>query len=125
MKYKAKDYAKALVDLILQKGKPAEDKKILDNFLKILEKNGDIKKAKEITALAESIYFKKTGKKKIIIETARKIDQSQRNLLRSLEKEGDITEEKINKELIAGIKIIINNEKQFDASMQRKLQKIF
>ena len=35
-----------------------------------------------------------------------------------------VVKEKIDPELIAGIKIIINDSKQFDASMQSKLQKI-
>ena len=38
---------------------------------------------------------------------------------------GVVVKEKINPELIAGVKIIINNSKQFDASMKSKLQKIF
>jgi F0F1-type ATP synthase delta subunit len=45
-------------------------------------------------------------------------------LLKEFAKEGDVVREKINHELIAGIKIIINDSRQFDASMQSKLQKI-
>ena len=83
------------------------------------------KKSKEILELAEEMLLSKNGKSKITFETARKITASQKKLLDSLVKNGDIVNEKINPEIIAGIKIIINNSKQFDASMQSKLQRIF
>ena len=66
----------------------------------------------------------KQGKSKITFETARKINDTQRKLLDSFVNKGDVLKEKIKPELIAGIKIIINNSKQFDASMKSKLQNI-
>lgn len=124
-KYKAKDYAKALSDVLSEKATDLESKKKAGNFLKLLEKNGDMRKAKEIINLTETIFFNKTGRKKITLESARKLNETQRKELKFLETSGDITEEKINKNLIAGIKIIINGNKQFDASLQKKLQNIF
>lgn len=125
MRYKARDYAKALVELLLKETTPINEKKFLALFLKLLEKNGDIVKAKEIIILAEILFFKKTNRKKIILETARKMDSKQKESLSKLAKEGDILQEKINKELIAGVKIIIDNEKQLDVSMQKTLENIF
>ncbi len=121
MRYKSKIYAEVLVDLIT--GKKVEENKIINNFLKLLEKNGDMKKAKEIISLAEAIFLKKTGNKKIILETARKIDT--KNIVKDFIKKGDVVEEKINPEIISGIKIIINNEKQLDFSLFKKLNEIF
>lgn len=125
MKYKSKDYAKALVGLILKETTLTQEKKLSDNFLNLLKKNRDSSKAKEIINLAELLFFKKTGKKKIILEIARKMDSEQKNLFKYLVKKGDIIQEKINKELIAGIKIIVNDEKQIDFSMLKKIQNIF
>ena len=122
MKYKAKNYAEALSDLMLEK--KVEDKKIVDSFLEFLEKNRDIGKAKEIIALAEALFIKKTGRRKVVVETARRIKPKQKELLDSIMQKGDIVDEKINKDLIAGIKITINND-QLDLSMQKKLQNIF
>ncbi len=118
-RYKSKIYAEALVNSFFGK---ADDKKIVNNFLKLLEKNQDLKKAREIIALAESLFLKKLGNKKIILETARKVDA--KNLIKSFVKKGDIVEEKINSKLIAGIKIIVNNNKQLDFSLASKLNKI-
>ncbi len=121
MKYKAKIYAEALVSVLLEKER--DYKKISNNFFEILQKNGDLKKAREIMLLAEIIFHKKTGKRKIILETARKIQR--KNILKDFFQEGDLVQEKINPELIAGIKIIINNESQLDFSLKNKLQQIF
>ena len=116
-------YAKALAAVILDK--KSDDKKITDNFIKLLSKKGYEKKAKEILNLTEDMVLAKQGKRKIAFETARKITAGQKKILNNFVNNGDIVNEKINPEIIAGIKIIINNSKQFDASMQSKLQNIF
>ena len=72
----------------------------------------------------KDISLAKQGKNKITFETARTTTASQKKILEKIVKKGDVVKEKINPELIAGIKIIINDSKQFDASMQSKLQKI-
>ena len=120
MKYKPKQYAEALVDLLLSK--KADEKKISDNFLKLLKKNGDMKKAGEIMALAENLLLKKTGNKKVILETARKTDT--KDFISKFTKKGDIVKEKIKPELIAGLKITTDN-KQLDFSLKNKLNKMF
>ncbi len=133
---KTKLYAKALAEIISEK-KPARqnaaafgakelsDDVIVKNFLKFLEKNGQIHRAKEILDLTEDLLLAKQGNNKINFQTARKITASQKKILQSFAKDGDKIKETINPELITGVKIIINNERQFDASMQKKLQNIF
>jgi len=121
---KTKLYAKALSDVISKKMSAAEEKKVIGNFLKLLAKTGQEKKAKEILSLAEDLLLFKQGKRKIIFQTARKMTAGQKKLLRDFVREGDVVKEKIDPELIAGIKIIINDSRQFDSSMQSKLQNI-
>ncbi|MCX6723088.1 MAG: F0F1 ATP synthase subunit delta [Candidatus Staskawiczbacteria bacterium] len=121
-KNNTKLYAKALSEVISQ-GK-THDKKVIDNFVKLLVSKNLERKSKEILDLAEDLLLQKHSKRKITFETARKITTSQHKILDSFVKKGDVVKEKINTELIAGIKIIINESKQFDASMQSKLQKI-
>jgi len=120
MKYKSKQYAKALADIMV--GSKTDVKKVTERFLELLEKNGDIGKAKEIMTLAEDIFIKKTGRRKIILETARPMGKNQ--IVKSFEMAGDIIEQRVNPEIIAGIKITINDE-QLDMSIQKKLQEIF
>lgn len=118
MKIKPKIYAVALAEAITS-GK----EKIASNFLNILEKNGDLKKAKEIIALAEKLFIKKTGGKKIILETAREVGSE--DLLKMISGKNDVVVNKINPEIIAGVKIVVDDEKQLDFSLQNKLNKIF
>jgi len=125
MKNNSKAYAKALAEVILKGIKPGQEQKVVDNFSKFLLKTGKQAKAKEIVAMAEDIVLAKKGNRKITFETARKMAQSQKKMLESFAKEGDVIYEKINPEIIAGVKIIINGAKQFDASLQAKLQNIF
>jgi len=122
MKYKPKIYAQALAQSLLEK--TADENKIRENFLTLLEKNGDMGKASHILHLAENIFIEKTGRRRLTIESARRIKQKQKELVDSILQKGDIVVERINKDLLAGIKIIINESKQFDGSMRKKLQNI-
>lgn len=120
---KVKLYAKALSEILLKKG--IDEKKITDNFVKLLIKTGQQKKTKKILDLAEDLVLLKQGKRKIVFQTARRMTADQKKLLHDFIKGGDVVKEKVNHELIAGVKIIINDSQQFDASMQSKLQKIY
>ena len=105
MKYKAKEYAMAI----------AQAKKFnLQKFLRLLEKNGDTKKMKEIVALVEKMKYRK-----VVIETARTVKTNWRF------GKHDKIEEKISPELLAGVRITINGETQLDFSLKNKLDKIF
>lgn len=116
MKYKTKDYAKALAGLMLE-----NRKNIPADFLRILQKNGDMKKAKEIIDLAGKLYLEKTGNKKVVLQTARKA----KHAAAAFVKKGDIVVDEINPSLVAGIKIIVNGERQLDFSLSKKLNEIF
>jgi|GEM_PF-1815668 len=130
MKYKSRDYANTLVEIMLParnnaKALGGEEKgnaKLVASFLAFVKKNKDEKKLKEILKLAEKLYFKTTGYKKVVIETARKLDTEK--LEKELVKAGDVVEKKINKNLIAGVKIVVNEERQLDYSFANKLNEI-
>lgn len=126
---KVKLYAKALADIASPKpkgegGSDLDDEQIVKRFLKLLEKDGLQKKAKQILDLAEDLLLRKQGKNKITFEIARRLTTENRALLKQFVREGDVVKEKINHELIAGVKITINGEKQFDNSMLSKLNNI-
>jgi F0F1-type ATP synthase delta subunit len=124
MKYKNSDYAKALAE-ILSNDKKIDGKKLFNGLVKLLERQGKLKKAKDIINLARFSLAKKQGKKLVVLESARKLSASQRESLSKFIEKGDIVEEKINRELIAGIKIIIDNEKQLDQTIIKKINNLF
>lgn len=119
---KVKLYAKALAEILSKKG--IDEDKVASNFVKLLIKSGQERKAKEILGLAEDMLLSKQGKRKITLETARRLTAGNRALLKEFAKEGDVIKEKIDHELIAGVKITINNEKQFDNSMLNKINNL-
>jgi F0F1-type ATP synthase delta subunit len=123
VKYRVKDYAKSLAGLLSEEKIP--DKKLTVGFIKLLERQGDLNKAKQIIKQAEFLLAKKQGKKSVVFETARKITESQKKSLAKFVDKGDIIKEKVNSELIAGVKIIMDGEEQLDMSLQKKLQDIF
>lgn len=105
MKYKAKDYAKAII----------ETKKFnLQNFLRLLEKNSDVKKIKAIIAEVHKLKHRI-----VMIEMARETKTVWRF------QKNDLIEERICPELVAGARITINGEKQIDFSLKNKLEQIF
>ena len=120
---KIKLYAFALAEVLSKKG--IDEKKVVDNFVKLLIADGLSGKSKEILSRAQELMLAKRGGRKIIFETARKTTAGQRKILAGVAKAGDIVEERINPELIAGVRIIIDNAAQFDGSLKNKLQGIF
>ena len=120
MKHSAKKYAIALAGVISEK--KVDSKKVTSNFLALLEKNQDMKKASEIIKMTEILMLKKSGNKKIIIEIARKTDTNE--LIKVFAKKGDVIEERINPALVAGVKIMVNGAHQLDNSLAAKLNRI-
>lgn len=125
MKYSPKIYARALVDVILRTQEEHKKNELAGKFLEMLKKRGDLKQLKKIIFESERLLQKKTGLRKIIIEFARPLRTSKMDFLGHIVKKGDMIEERINPELVAGIKIILNGDMQFDGSLKRKLDLLF
>ncbi len=127
-----KIYASALADIIFAKkydlsasAKTTADKeKIVNNVTALLVNSGYAHKSQEILDLTQDLLLQKENKRNITLETARNMTTGQKKILESLIKKGDIVKEKINPSLIAGIRITVNHETQFDNSLLGKLNKI-
>ena len=125
MKYRPELYAKAFAEVAAGKHTPAEKAKLVKNFFAIILKNNDTHELKKIFGAAEKMMRGKTGIRKITIESARETKKSPRAILKHFLKKTDVVETKINPDLVAGIKIIINDNEQFDGSLRRKINKLF
>ena len=124
MKYLPKTYAKAFTELAARSGSGIEETRLVKNFLRAIEKNNDIQQLKKILAETERMLRTQSGRRTITVETARALPGLPERL-KHFVKENDILEEKKNPELIAGIKITVNDEEQFDGSLKRKIEKLF
>jgi F0F1-type ATP synthase delta subunit len=121
MKYNYKIYARALVSALDEAQDLAQKEKIIKNFLALIQKNKDTRQLKKIIDFASKIIYKKEGRQKIILETARP-QNNLKNLFQKFFSEKDIIEEKINPNILAGIRIVINDEKELDFSFKKRLE---
>lgn len=127
MKYPAHIYAKALAEVIVaaKAASDTEQDAIVRRFVALVRKNGDEAHLRKIVEEAARFVRGKSGVRKVMMETARPLGAAQKKQLAAFTKAGDVIVEKVNPELVAGVKIIVNDELQFDGSLKGKLDKLF
>lgn len=127
MKYPAHIYARALAGVIAEvKGRSEKEQDaIVAHFIALVRKSGDEAHLRKIVEEAARFVRGKSGVRKVTIETARLPGAAQRKALQHFIKSGDVVEENIDPELVAGVKIIVNDEQQLDGSLKGKLDKLF
>jgi F0F1-type ATP synthase delta subunit len=126
MKYAPHIYAKALVE-VLSDAKHQGEKNgaaLAKNFLALVRKNGDEGYLRKILEEASRFARGKSGTRKVMIESARALGSAQKKAAEHFIKAGDVVEERIEPDLIAGIRITVNDEMQFDGSLKNKLNKM-
>jgi len=121
MKYNYKIYARALVSALDEAQDLVQKEKIIKNFLSLVQKNKDARQLKKIIDFASKIIYKKEGRQRIILETARP-QNNLKNLFQKFFNEKDIIEEKINPNILAGLRIVFDDEKELDFSFKKRLE---
>ena len=124
MKYSPGHYAEALYEALDGKSDKAFDVAI-KNFSRLLKKNKDHKLLNAILVRYEKIYLKKRGLKKVVVESVTQLTAHQEKEIKTAAGGEILLSAKINPELIAGIKILINDSVLIDASAHRKLEHFF
>jgi len=122
MKHLPKYYAQALLDAL--QDHPNNGERLADGLISALRKNGDLRRGGEVIAATERLILKRSGGRKIILESARPLQTEELNKLKNQFNSKDRIETRINPDLIAGVKIFIDDEWQLDASFKRKLKKL-
>ena len=125
MKYPAHIYAKALVEVLTAShGLKEKDDELAKNFLALVRKNGDESHLKKILEEASRFARGQSGVRKVTIASARELSPSQAKTMEHFIKSGDVVERRIDPELIAGVKITLNDDMQFDGSLKNKLSNV-
>ena len=124
MKYPVELYAKSFIEVVSATSQEKRDK-IISNFLKIIRKNGDYLRIKKIFTAIREAEVKKRGGRIINLELAREIPENLITHLKSYFSKKDYISISVRPDLIAGLRILIDNEKELDTTMKRKLKKIF
>src|SRR5580698_2296783 len=120
MKYPTHIYAKALVE-VLTDAKGKDEAKFADNFIALVRRNGDEMHLRKILEEASRFARGQSGIRKVVVESARTLTKSQQKEVSRFIRKEDVVVEKVDPELVAGIKITVNDELQFDGSLSRKL----
>jgi len=124
MKYPQDIYAEALSEVLAAPLSLHKEKQVIKNFLSLVQKNNDGYLLKKIIDQTEKRLRARTGVRRVVIETARP-QYSLKTKLSSLIRESDIVEEKITPELLAGMRVTIDETMEFDNTLKRKIDKLF
>ena len=123
MKYPALHYAKAFAKAF--EAHPHDKEKLVKNFVKLIEKNGDTHQGSKILAATEQLLRPITGARSITFITARPPSEALKKSLHRLVRSHDVVRENVDPSLMGGVKILINEEEQFDGSLLLKINKLF
>ena len=126
MKYSPKQYAQALIDS-LSDTDPKDTNQVLDNFVKVLAKNNDVRMFEEITAEFHKLELAKKGIKQVEITSAHLISHATEaeivGQLNKLAKYDIEVKKKIDEQLIGGV-VIRMDDQILDASVKNSLEQL-
>lgn len=125
MKYAPHLYAQAFRKALAEAATPQQKNTVAERFVTLLTRTGDIRRQDIILAAVERELVRAARGRHITIETARQVPKELAVAMRSFVAEHDVVEERIVPALIAGARIIIDNEREFDGSLKRKLDTLW
>ena len=124
MKYTLKQYAATLLDSMA--GKSDKDQAaVVKKFMALLQRNSDFQKRWQIVKEAERQYFKANGIHKVDVELA---SETPANLEKDIESGlgGKVVfRSTLNKDILGGIKILIDDETLIDGSARTQIARLF
>ncbi|HVO28428.1 MAG TPA: F0F1 ATP synthase subunit delta [Candidatus Paceibacterota bacterium] len=123
MKYSVHDYAKALDEALANP--KVDHAAAAKRFLALASRNGDEVRLKKILDEAARLSRGRNGLREVLVESARPLTKAQQAMLAKFLKPGDVVKYEIDPDLIAGVKLIVNDERELDGSLQRKLDIMF
>ena len=91
----------------------------------MLRRSGDEAHADKIIKEAERILRKEDGTRSVVFESARPLGVARQKSLAIFSRSGDAVSYRTDSRLIAGVRILIDDEREFDGSLKGKLDKLF
>lgn len=124
MRHSPKQHASALLLAMADKS-PEERKKILRQFLSLLSRRGDSPRLGLILREVERQYLREAGLKKVVLEAPNAVPAKVKKEVEGILGKNLLIQEKINPRILAGIKVLVNDELLIDASAETQLRKLF
>lgn len=122
MKYPPHIYADAFLSLM--ETHPEEKNKIMAGLVRALNVSGDIGNAEKVIASIEEKIARKEGRVKIKVYAARILHESLLDKIKNAFGNEALVHQVIDPEIIAGVKLVVNDEIMIDATLKKKLERI-
>lgn len=124
MRYTSRQYGAALLGTLEGKTKKKREE-VLRHFFSLLRKNRDTGRLSAILREVERIHLRKEGLKKVEIESAAPLTREIKKETSRLMGGKAFLREYVKPDLLAGAKILVNDELLIDASARRRLRQLF
>ena len=121
MKYPVFAYAESLSELLVEASSLSSREKIAENFYEFLRRNGDNKKMGSILRMTEKLIRQKNGETKVLVESADLLSKTEREKIKKAFSGKIIFEEKNDETLLAGNRIIIDDEILIDTTARKEI----
>lgn len=126
MKYSPKQYAAALMDS-LQSTSPGDQEKVLDNFVKVLAENNDLRLFDQIAEEFHKLDLNRQGIKQVNVKSAHPLTkENEKAILEELNKLAKTKfelKQEVDEQLIGGV-VIQMDDRQLDASVKNNLEQL-
>lgn len=124
MPYSSRQYASALVAAL--KGKSdSEQKEAIRRFIALLRKRGLWSRRMLMLKETERQYLKEAGAAKVSLASAAPLAPETRRGIERVLGKNILWQERIDPGLLAGIKILVNEELLIDATAKRQIERMF
>ncbi len=124
MKYGISKYARALYGSLEGKSE-AEQRAVARRFAEVLMRHRALGKTRAVLAAYEKISLRAQGAVKVRVESAARVPAELRKKIRGILGAKIYFEEVENAGLLAGVKILIDDELLIDASGRRQIERMF
>ena len=124
MKYRPAQYAQAL-HAALTDASAAKQKEIMARFAALLVRHRMSGKSGAVVAAYEKIVLRASGMRKVKIESAAPAGERLKKEISDILGKKILIEAKIRPDLLAGVRILVDDELLIDASGKRQVERIF
>lgn len=122
MRYPAYAYGRALLELLEKY--PEREEEIIQGFRKTISLSGDIIHAEKIFSSMNSMIAKKEGKTEVKVYSARPLSPSNKKRIEDTFGGDSRIEFAVIPEIVAGVKIVVNETVIIDATLKTKLRSL-
>ena len=120
MRYSPQVYAAAF--LAATRGGAADS---IHRLLELVREHGDLRKLPVILEAVEQSVAEEGGGHRVVVESARELTEENLHEITAKFTNRDIVRTEVTPALLAGVRVTVDGEWVVDASLERKLRKLF